>query len=326
MGGFAGDLLSDLTYFPLEIKRKTDIVGYIVDVCQNGDYIGIIATGGKVGSIGHVVHLYKSTGRLVKSISLEDMPLGADRTVNSIRAFGNGFMLKTTQYRIKITKIGDYSVEHSNDFVSLADDSVVIENAIWYYTNPRNRANEALKHNLSGVVWYMPNTVPKVYLDIKQHFSPYCGNDKAAYSTFSYNYKVFKLGKDQIQRIYDFILPISNTLDTGSYNKLQNWNELKPYIDKNPQVILGFNSVLRYKEYLFLELKELKGGSIWLAYNLNSKEVINFKNIVPDSSNNFMPVIGWQNYLTTDGEYLYSFIYPNEVEAAIQNSNRLTIS
>jgi len=321
IGGFAGELLSDFAYFLLEIKGKTDIVGYITDVCQNGGHIAIIATrGGTAGGISHVVHLYKTTGHLVKVISLEDMSLGMDRTVNSIQAFGDGFALRTAQYRIKITKTGGYSIRHYNEFVSLADDSVVMENATWYYTSPRNRSKEALKNDQSVEVWYASNTVPKVYLDIKQHLSPYHGDNRVAYATFSYNYKVFEMNKKQIQKIYDFILPISNTLDTSSYNQLQNWNDLKPYINKNPKVVLGFNSVFRYKKYLFLELKELKGGSIWLAYNLNSKEVINLKNIVPDSSNHFMLVIGWQNYLTTDGEYLYSLIYPNEVEVAVKNS------
>ncbi|PRD49215.1 hypothetical protein [Sphingobacterium haloxyli] len=87
----------------------------------------------------------------------------------------------------------------------------------------------------------------------------------------------------------------------------------KAFDSKYPNAVNGFDNVIRYKDYLLLQLKYFNGNAQWIALNVETKDIVDIGGLLPDSSSDYMPIMGWQQFLRTDGEYLYAILYPNEL-------------
>lgn len=319
MGGSVSDWIQELAYYPLETQDRKDIVSYVQEFCQNDSSIAVVDRGNS-GQAGPAIFIYTAQGKLIKRISLEEMGLDEHKTVNSIHRWEDGFIIGTPTYRVNMDQEGNFTKQHYATFSSTSDDSVKIHDAVWYYTSPRymhrRSSNEALILNNEVLVWYQQDNQPSVFFDLRDNFSSLYKQEDLVYAAFSYHYKVFELHVKGVQKLYDFIFPLSYTLDIGAYYSIREEESFQTFMAKNPKAILGFDNIIRYKDYLLLETKTLAGSSFWLAYNITTKEVIRLENIVPDQSNDYLPIMGWNKKLSTDGEYLYSIIYPNEMELA----------
>ena len=88
-------------------------------------------------------------------------------------------------------------------------------------------------------------------------------------------------------------------------------------MENNRDKITSITDAKRYKQYLLFQV--IGSTPTRIALNLTNNEIISLNKILPDKSNDFMEFLGY-NDMETDGEYIYSIIYPNDVAKAKEKS------
>ncbi len=122
-----------------------------------------------------------------------------------------------------------------------------------------------------------------------------------------YNYSVYQLTADSVTILYNFVLPFENTVPKTFFTKeFSSRNELRDYKQTNPAYVWRINGLVPINNFLFFSLDYQKRDRRFI-FDRNSNRFYNINRISPDSSNAYLPVIGWgiQYY---DKTVLYSSI------------------
>ncbi|MBP6688177.1 MAG: 6-bladed beta-propeller [Lacibacter sp.] len=128
--------------------------------------------------------------------------------------------------------------------------------------------------------------------------------------TRPYNYSIYKLTPDSINLLYNFVLPFENTVPKTFFTKeFSSRNELQDYKQANPSYVWKLNGVVPFNNYLFFSLDYQKRDRRFLL-DKNGNRFYNINRISPDSTNAYLPVMGWsiQYY---DKAALYSSVSSN---------------
>lgn len=127
------------------------------------------------------------------------------------------------------------------------------------------------------------------------------------YFTRPYNYSIFQFTSDSITALYNFVLPFENTVPKTFFSKqFRSRNELREYKQTNPGYVWKINGLVPFNNYLFFSLDYQKRDRRFL-FDRNSNRFYNVNRITPDSSNAFLPIMGW-NIQYYDNTALYSSI------------------
>ncbi len=125
--------------------------------------------------------------------------------------------------------------------------------------------------------------------------------------TRPYNYFVYQLTPDSATILYNFVLPFENTVPKTFFTKeFSSRNELREYKQINPGYVWRINGLIPFNNYLFFSLDYQKRDRRFI-FDRSSNRFYNINRISPDSSNAYLPVMGWgiQYY---DKTALYSSI------------------
>jgi hypothetical protein len=127
------------------------------------------------------------------------------------------------------------------------------------------------------------------------------------YFTRPYNYSIYQFTSDSITALYNFVLPFENTVPKTFFSKqFSSRNELREYKQTNPGYVWKINGLVPFNNYLFFSLDYQKRDRRFL-FDKNGNRFYNINRITPDSSNAFLPIMGW-NIQYYDNTALYSSI------------------
>ncbi|MEJ8842462.1 6-bladed beta-propeller [Lacibacter sp. H375] len=122
-----------------------------------------------------------------------------------------------------------------------------------------------------------------------------------------YIYTIYQLTADSITPLYNFVLPFENTIPKSFFSKqFSSRNELREYKQMNPSYVWEINGLVPFNNYLFFSLDYQKRDRRFL-FERNGNRFYNVNRITPDSSNAFLPIMGW-NIQYYDNTALYSSI------------------
>lgn len=312
-GGTVQDYITDIQYFPLETKEKTDIINQVSDIVINSNTIILHSNLFSNNAVNSAISIYDTQGNLKHRLSTRDD--FKSLMINEMKAWGRGFLVRTIHDAIEIDSTGhwDKTLNPMNDMA----DSLCMDTSTWYYQSFRQRDSTSVEVGLYldtvPYIRYNTNINPTLVDDLDKPFSPYFKQVNAAYSTFPFSTEIFELSDEGIRQVYKFILPLDYTPDTAQYRSVKDEEQKKAFDSKYPNAVNGFDNVIRYKDYLLLQLKYFNGNAQWIAFNVETKDIVDIGGLLPDSLSDYMPIMGWQQFLRTDGEYLYAILYPNEL-------------
>lgn len=125
--------------------------------------------------------------------------------------------------------------------------------------------------------------------------------------TRPFTYSIYQLTTDSVRNLYNIVLPFENTVPKTFFTKeFSSANELRDYKQANPAVVWRINGIVPISNYLFFTLDYQKRDRRFL-FEKSSNRFYNVNKITADSTNAFLPVIGW-DFQYYDKTALYSSI------------------
>lgn len=312
-GGTIQDYFTDIQYLPLETKEKADVINHISDMVVNSNTIILHSNLASKNSVNSFISLYDTQGNLKRRLSTKDD--FKSLMINEMKVWGNGFLVRTIHDAIEVEPTGHWN--KTLNPINGMTDSLFMDTSTWYY----QRFGEGESTSVEGGLYldtvpyirYNTNATTTLVDDLENPFSPYFKKVNAAYSTFPFSTEIFELSDKNIRKVYKFILPLDYTPDVAQVRSIQDKHQKKAFDSNYPNAVNGFDNVIRYKNYLLLQLKYFNGTAQWIALNFETEEIVDIGGLLPDISSDYMPIMGWQQFLRTDGEYLYAILYPNEL-------------
>lgn len=316
MGGTISERISDLEYIPLKAS-KNQLLDQVYRCTLTPDRIGILSGKG-------YLYLYDIKGNLIK---IFDQIPGVKKVkddhllFNNIVATKKGFRLTQGMRYINVDWDGNFidTVAIKPDTTSHA--TTTIGSSSWHYLTPqfhdkKNMETKALRLEDSTIVTFQK--MDSIYQPYNSYgsLSEVKKNNKA-YASFTYSTQLFELDSLGVSKVYQFIFPLRNTLNLDEVVKIKDYMPLFQYINAHQGVITGIGDVFPYRDYLIIQLQ--KNGNFTIALNPTTKEIIGLRNIIPDKSNDYLAFMD-RNILGTDGEYLYSILFPEDIRQAMGKS------
>lgn len=279
---------------------------------------------GVLTSVEGFLHIYSLDGKLIKTITKIDgfKPKWGNTLFYDLDEKEGDFILTHADFKTIVDvqgNIKDTFTMELNDQNEFIERQFKVGNSEYIQMDPRYSATKTTDHALllgdSILVRYNPQDTMRNYFSAGDEL--YLPDAQRALLVFPYNYKIFELHEKGIHQIYDFIFPYKNTLDTVIYQN-KDPEEYATYFEENPNILYGIAHPMFHGDYLLLYAASLQRTS-WLAHNLVTHETLGLNNIIPDESNDFMDLMG-RDPIYSDGEYLFSFIYPHQVSLAKNKS------
>ncbi|WP_286863036.1 MULTISPECIES: 6-bladed beta-propeller [Sphingobacterium] len=314
-GGTVSELLGDLEYIPLT-GNKNQLLSDVVEMNCNAGRIGVLNSKGEF-------YLYDIRGNLLKIINSvigqkEEKEKWA-MLFHYIQFNEHGFELSHAYIKARYDLNGNFIDTISNrnnkwDYVTQ------IGAKKWKYYSPRLsdpkiKTIDALKLGDSVIVKYEKLDSVLISYGVHQPLSPNINNK--AYASFDYTTKLFELDSSGISKVYQFVFPLKNTVNLDEVRKVKDYTSYMHYYNAHREEIRTLDKVANYKNYLIMELK--KSDSFWIALNLSNKRIIGLTNILPDKSSDYLKFMSG-DFLRSNGEYLFSFLSPQDIRIAISKS------
>lgn len=336
-GGTVSELLDSVVYIKLD-KPSKDWVGNLHNYYIINDKLVL-----SDGLIKGDMWLYNLTGKFINKLNVPNdivrnntIFYNVDNThlylsdVYSEKVNSDGVIMDG----LKIPLNGDVLEEFPLRHKKYKGKQLQIEGTIWFDKDEFwfSRPQRAYKESNKVIIYQkitsediLPllsiDTTDRDYSKIKIHntnqfFTSFAKDKNYLYYSNPFSYEVAEVTKEGLNKVYKFILPLKNTASLKLYdNELFKRNK-NDFFKANPDLVVSIDNINRYKEYLFFTFNRgLKGR---FAYSLNSGELINLAQIVPDQSNEYLPIFSSINpHLVSDGTYLYTIIYSNDFNACI---------
>ncbi|RKE45282.1 6-bladed beta-propeller protein [Sphingobacterium detergens] len=312
-GGTVSELLSDLEYIPLK-RTNNKLLSDVYELESTAERIGIL------NRDGHF-HLYDIKGNLLKIINtvigVEDKK--GILLFSRIKFNEKGVELLHGPFKARYDMNGNFIDTISNRKDESKNVTQIGTKKWTYYSpdlgNPQIKTTNALQLGDSIMVKYEKLDSVLISYGLHQPLSPNFNNK--AYASFDYNTKLFELDSNGISKVYQFIFPLKNTVNLDEVRKVKDYINYMHYYNAHREEIRTLDNVINYKNHLILQLK--KPNNFWIALNLATKNVIGLTNILPDKSSDYLPFMD-SNILRSDGEYLFSFLSPQDIRIAISKS------
>jgi len=312
-GGTVSELLSDLEYIPLK-GTKNQILSDIYELDCTAERIGILNRDG-------YCHLYDIEGNLLKIIN---SVIGAKNRkgvllFHRIKFNEKGFELLSGPFKARYDIDGNF-IDTISNRNNEWDHATPIGAKKWTYYSPRLSdpkiiTTDALKLGDSVIIKYEKLDSVLISYGLHQPLTP--NFSQKAYASFDYNTRLFELDSNGISKIYQFIFPLKNTVNLDEVSKVKDYMDYMHYYNAHREEVRALDNVLAYKNLLILQLK--KSNNFWISLDLVSKKVIGLTNIVPDKSSDYLQFMD-SNMLRSNGEYLFSFLSPQDIRIAINKS------
>lgn len=336
-GGTVSELLDSVIYIKLE-KPSKDWVGNLHNYYIINDKLVL-----SDGLIKGDMWLYNLTGQFIKKLNV---PSDIVRNNTIFYNVDNTYLYLSDIYSekvnsdgvitdgIKFSLNGDILEEFPLRHKKYKGKKLLIEGTVrfdkdeFWFSRPQRAYKEA-----NNVILYQKitseeilpllciDTTDRDYSKIKIHnmnqfFTSFAKDVNYLYYSNPFTYEVAEVSKGGLNKVYKFILPLKNTASLEVYdNETYNNNKFN-FFKANSDLVVAIDNINRYKEYLLFNFNRgLKGR---FAYSLTNDELINLAQIVPDQSNDYLPIFSSINpHIVSDGTYLYSIIYSNDVNACI---------
>lgn len=316
LGGTINERISDLEYIPLK-ANKNQILDQAYTCILSNNRIGILS--GK----GHL-YLYNIQGDLIK---IFDQIPGVKKIrednlfFNHITTTEKGFRLTQGMRYVNVDWDGNLI-----DTITIKEDTTshyttTIGNSSWHYSVPQFHNKKIMETKTLS----QGDRTIVTYQKMDSIFQPYNSysslseiqKNNKAYAKFTYSTHLFELDSSGVSKVYQFIFPLKNTLNLEEVIKLKDFMPVIQYMNAHQSVITGIGDVFPYRDYLMVQL-QLK-GNFTIAINMKTKEIIALRNIIPNKDNDYLAFMN-RNILSTDGEYLYSILFPEDIRQAIGKS------
>jgi len=314
-GGTVSELLTDLEYIPLK-GNKNQLLNDVYEMDCTADRIGILTWKG-------IFHLYDIEGNLLKII---DNVIGQKQEkekwallFHNIQFNKLGFELSHGYIKARYDINGNF-IDTTSNRNNKWDNATQIGTKKWTYyspglNDPKIKTIDALKLGDSVIVKYEKLDSVLISYGVHQPLSPNINNQ--AYASFDYTTKLFELDSSGISKVYQFVFPLKNTVNLDEVRKVKDYTSYMHYYNAHREEIRTLDKVANYKNYLIMELK--KSDSFWIALNLSNKRIIGLTNILPDKSSDYLKFMSG-DFLRSNGEYLFSFLSPQDIRIAISKS------
>lgn len=316
LGGTINERISDLEYIPLK-ANKNQLLDQAYTCILSNNRIGILS--GK----GHL-YLYNIQGDLIK---IFDQIPGVKKIkednlfFNHITTTEKGFRLTQGMRYVNVDWDGNLI-----DTITIKEDTTshyttTIGNSSWHYSVPQFHNKKIMETKTLS----QGDRTIVTYQKMDSIFQPYNSysslseiqKNNKAYAKFTYSTNLFELDSSGVSKVYQFIFPLKNTLNLEEVIKLKDFMPVIQYMNAHQSVITGIGDVFPYRDYLMVQL-QLK-GNFTIAINMKTKEIIGLRNIIPNKDNDYLAFMN-RNILGTDGEYLYSILFPEDIRQAIGKS------
>lgn len=316
LGGTINERISDLEYIPLK-ANKNQLLDQAYTCKLSNNRIGILS--GK----GHL-YLYNIQGDLIK---IFDQIPGVKKIrednlfFNHITTTEKGFRLTQGMRYVNVDWDGNLI-----DTITIKEDTTshyttTIGNSSWHYSVPQFHNKKIMETKTLS----QGDRTIVTYQKMDSIFQPYNSysslseiqKNNKAYAKFTYSTHLFELDSSGVSKVYQFIFPLKNTLNLEEVIKLKDFMPVIQYMNAHQSVITGIGDVFPYRDYLMVQL-QLK-GNFTIAINMKTKEIIGLRNIIPNKDNDYLAFMN-RNILSTDGEYLYSILFPEDIRQAIGKS------
>lgn len=316
LGGTINERISDLEYIPLK-ANKNQLLDQAYTCILSNNRIGILS--GK----GHL-YLYNIQGDLIK---IFDQIPGVKKIrednlfFNHITTTEKGFRLTQGMRYVNVDWDGNLI-----DTITIKEDTTshyttTIGNSSWHYSVPQFHNKKIMETKTLS----QGDRTIVTYQKMDSIFQPYNSysslseiqKNNKAYAKFTYSTHLFELDSSGVSKVYQFIFPLKNTLNLEEVIKLKDFMPVIQYMNAHQSVITGIGDVFPYRDYLLVQL-QLK-GNFTIAINMKTKEIIGLRNIIPNKDNDYLAFMN-RNILSTDGEYLYSILFPEDIRQAIGKS------
>lgn len=316
LGGTINERISDLEYIPLK-ANKNQLLDQAYTCILSNNRIGILS--GK----GHL-YLYNIQGDLIK---IFDQIPGVKKIkednlfFNHITTTEKGFRLTQSMRYVNVDWDGNLI-----DTITIKEDTTshyttTIGNSSWHYSVPQFHNKKIMETKTLS----QGDRTIVTYQKMDSIFQPYNSygslseiqKNNKAYAKFTYSTNLFELDSSGVSKVYQFIFPLKNTLNLEEVIKLKDFMPVIQYMNAHQSVITGIGDVFPYRDYLMVQL-QLR-GNFTIAINMKTKEIIGLRNIIPNKDNDYLAFMN-RNILGTDGEYLYSILFPEDIRQAIGKS------
>lgn len=316
LGGTINERISDLEYIPLK-ANKNQLLDQAYTCILSNNRIGILS--GK----GHL-YLYNIQGDLIK---IFDQIPGVKKIkednlfFNHITTTEKGFRLTQSMRYVNVDWDGNLI-----DTITIKEDTTshyttTIGNSSWHYSVPQFHNKKIMETKTLS----QGDRTIVTYQKMDSIFQPYNSygslseiqKNNKAYAKFTYSTNLFELDSSGVSKVYQFIFPLKNTLNLEEVIKLKDFMPVIQYMNAHQSVITGIGDVFPYRDYLMVQL-QLR-GNFAIAINMKTKEIIGLRNIIPNKDNDYLAFMN-RNILGTDGEYLYSILFPEDIRQAIGKS------
>ena len=316
LGGTINERISDLEYIPLK-ANKNQLLDQAYTCILSNNRIGILS--GK----GHL-YLYNIQGDLIK---IFDQIPGVKKIkednlfFNHITTTEKGFRLTQGMRYVNVDWDGNLI-----DTITIKEDTTshyttTIGNSSWHYSVPQFHNKKIMETKTLS----QGDRTIVTYQKMDSIFQPYNSygslseiqKNNKAYAKFTYSTHLFELDSSGVSKVYQFIFPLKNTLNLEEVIKLKDFMPVIQYMNAHQSVITGIGDVFPYRDYLMVQL-QLK-GNFTISINMKTKEIIGLRNIIPNKDNDYLAFMN-RNILSTDGEYLYSILFPEDIRQAIGKS------
>jgi len=164
----------------------------------------------------------------------------------------------------------------------------------------------------------------QVELASNSFYTSLLNDEMVAHYSHPFSYEVMEISTSSgIDKVYKFVLPQKHTVPEDIYElpEYQEKGSIAYFqdVEQNQVLIRSVSDVVRYKGYLLFALRARSVGGHY-AYSLTDKEFVNMERLVPDESNDFLPLFSRNtSRLFSDGTYLYSLVYARDINEHIRN-------
>lgn len=127
----------------------------------------------------------------------------------------------------------------------------------------------------------------------------------------NYNYNIYALNNEGVQKIYTLVFPQDLSLSSDSLSNRPSVAEKQRYIRENDKKIFSFRGVYIIGNYLYLEAvtSSFYNEDPYLVYNFKTKELVSLKKVSSSSGSCFLPLFSYfGSIVACDNEHVYSTV------------------
>jgi hypothetical protein len=331
LGGKLSEIFDSVEYIPLETTKES-LFGHIDKLIITDDYFFILDN-----STDQIL-IFTKAGKFYSKISMHHFIKTNYMDWNGIRTFAVSAQNRTIvvlhgteqgslyifNFEGKLQRI--IKDKHWASFACIDKDHYFMVAGGDITDNLTNQSGNCIitDKNISVFYHYLFNTIISAKMNYPDEVTT-VPNSNTVFYTRAYDNNAYQIDSNGITRLYHFIFPLSYTLPPDL---------LKPsFIEKRVEYIQHINPKAIFQLVNFCKLKGYFSFSFYskqsllesFIYSLSSQNLYSMFYIVPDSSNNFLPLSFDGKFSGTDADYFYENIPAYQFISSYQDNSKKNI-